>query len=106
MLAAAQDKKRRLIWIFLKMTRPIAQGDLWHELVTNFSDRLMCLISADDLRQECVSLSSGLSWERTVEEMRDVLVSNPVFAGLKQCAHLIVRFKTDGALWVDRSDPR
>ena len=92
-------------WIVLKMSRPIAQGDLWHELIVRFADRLVCLVSADELRHECVSLSSGLSWERTVEEVRDVLVNNPVFAGLNKCRHLIVRFKTDGALWVDRSDP-
>jgi hypothetical protein len=92
-------------WIFLKMSRPVAQGDLWHELITRFADRLVCLVSADELRQECVSISAGLSWEQTVEEVRDVLVNNPVFAGLNKCRHLIVRFKTDGALWVDRSDP-
>jgi hypothetical protein len=92
-------------WIFLKMSRPVAQGDLWHELIARFADRLVCLVSADELRHECVSISSGLSWERTVEEVRDVLANNPVFAGLNQCRHLIVTFKTDGALWVDRSDP-
>jgi hypothetical protein len=92
-------------WIFLKMSRPIAQGDLWHELIARFANRLVCLVSADELRQECVSIRSGLSWEQTVEEVRDVLVNNPVFAGLNQCRHLIVRFKTDGALWMDRSDP-
>jgi hypothetical protein len=91
--------------ILLKMSSPIAQGDLWYELIDRFSGRLVCLVSADELRQECVSISSGLSWERTVEETLDLLVKNPVLAGLNRCTHLIVRFKTDGALWVDRSDP-
>jgi hypothetical protein len=99
------EARKKPDWIFLKMTRPIAQGDLWHALSTRFSDRLVCLISADDLRQECVSISCGLSWERTVEEVRDVVTHSPVFAELKKCRHLIVRFKTDGALWVDRSEP-
>ncbi len=91
-------------WILLKMSRPIAQGDLWHELVERFADRLICLVSADELRQECVGISQGLSWERTVEEVRDGLSRNPLLASLNRCRHLIVSFAADGALWVDRSD--
>jgi hypothetical protein len=90
-------------WILLKMSRPIAQGDLWYALIEDFADRLVCVVSADELRHECVSLSRGLSWERTVEEMRDGLLNKPALAGLNRCRHLIVSFESDGALWVDRS---
>lgn len=90
-------------WIVLKMSRPVAQGDLWFELTERYADRLVCVISADDLRQECVSLSVGLSWERTIDEMRAIIGQNPALGSLRKCAHLIVRFRTDGALWIDRS---
>lgn len=89
-------------WIVLKMARPLAQGDLWHTLTNRFSDKLVCVISADDLRQECVSVSHGLSWERTIEEVCAAVLENPVLKGLSQCRHLIVRFKSDGALWIRR----
>ena len=96
-------------WIVLKMSRPVAQGDLWHALIERYADRMVCVVAADELRHECVSLSRGLSWERTVEEVRDGLLHNPVLAGLNRCRHLIVSFDADGALWVDRppkSEPR
>ena len=96
-------------WILLKMSRPIAQGDLWHALIEDFADRLVCVVSADELRRECVNISRGLSWERTVEEVRDGLLNNPALADLNRCRHLIVSFESDGALWVDhskKSEPR
>jgi hypothetical protein len=89
-------------WIVLKMARPLTQGDLWHALTSRFSDKLVCVISADDLRQECVSVSHGLGWERTIEEVCAAVLENPVLKGLSQCRHLIVRFKCDGALWIRR----
>jgi hypothetical protein len=96
-------------WILLKMSHPVAQGDLWYALIEDFADRLVCVVSADELRHECVNISRGLSWERTVEEVRDGLLNNPALAGLDRCRHLVVTFECDAALWVDRppkSEPR
>lgn len=90
-------------WIVLKMSQPVAQGDLWHE-VSRFTGRMVCVVSAHELRQECVNISRGLSWERTVEEVRDALLNNPTLAPLAKCRHLIVRFSDDGALWLDNTD--
>ncbi len=90
-------------WIVLKMSQPIVKGDLWHELVPRFKERLVCVVSADELRQECVRISRGLSWEHTVEEVRDGLLNNHAVAPLAQCRHLIVRFAADGVLWLDRA---
>ncbi len=98
-----QNRQTTPDWILLKMSRPVAQGDLWHALIERYADRLVCVVSADELRHECVSLSRGLSWERTIEELRDGLSHNPALAGLGCCRHLIVSFGADGALWVDRS---
>jgi len=91
-------------WIVLKMSQPIAQGDLWHEAVSGFADRLVCVVSAHELRQECVNISRGLSWERTAEDVRDAILNNPALAALARCRHLIVRFWADGALWLDNTD--
>ncbi len=59
------------------------------------------MVSVDELRRERVKISPGLSWERTVEEVRDALRQNSSLASLTQCAHLIVRFASDGVLWLD-----
>jgi hypothetical protein len=90
--------------ILLKMSDPIARGDLWHDLVRKFDNRFVCLVSAADLRRECAALSSGLSWERTVDDLRTGLLHNHLLSSLTRCRHLVVTLSADGALWLDRSD--
>lgn len=93
-------------WVLLKMSGPLCQGDLWHRLQEKrFSDRLICIVSAGELRRECVSLSKGLSWEGSVDDLRIALQSNPVLNRLAtRPRHLIVTFHGDGALWLNNSD--
>jgi hypothetical protein len=93
-------------WIVLKMSGPVCQGDLWHR-VARERRRLIVVVSAHELREECVRLGSGLSWERTVEELQEALRSSPVLRKLTSVPrHLIVTFSADGALWLDNSGPR
>jgi RyR domain len=92
-------------WIILKMSGPVCRGDLWARLKEGrYKDRLIVVVSAQDLRQECVRLSTGLSWERTVEELHEALYTSPL---LKEIAtlprHLLVMFSGDGALWLDNT---
>jgi len=90
-------------WIVLKMSGPVCQGDLWAEL-RPYSDRLIVIVSANDLRRECVRMSKGLSWERTVEELRCALRTTPLLRDLESVpCHLLVTFSADGALWLDNT---
>ena len=89
------------VWILLKLSDPIAQGDLWHALVPVLADRLVVLVAAEDLRREPVRIGKGLSWERTLEDLADEL--NKGLKPLRQAAHLIVTFGGDAAVWIDRS---
>lgn len=92
-------------WVLLKMNGPVCQGDLWPTLAKDFGDRLICVVSANDLRKECVSMSNGLSWERTVEDLHHALHASPVLQSLKTVPrHLIVTFSADGALWLDNTN--
>jgi hypothetical protein len=91
-------------WIVLKMSGPIAHGHLWHQLIPKYADRVICLVSVDELRQENVSISCGLSWERTAEDVRTALLEKSALAPLRSCRHLIVRLCADGALWLDSID--
>jgi hypothetical protein len=91
-------------WIVLKMSGPVCQGDLWHRLAKEHSQRLIVVVSAHELRQEGVRLGSGLSWERTVEELRRALRFNPVLQNIASIPrHLVVTFSADGALWLDNT---
>jgi len=94
-------------WIVLKLAGPIGQGDLWDKLMTcQPRQRLVILTSARLLRRVDVRLSQGLSWERTVEHLRQELDENPAIRQLGAARHLIVNFEGDGAIWIDfsRSD--
>ena len=92
--------------ILLKMSEPVAQGELWHFLSdkSNYlADRLICLVAARDLRRERLALDRGLSWEATLDDLRVALDTHPAARLLLNCRHLIVTFSADGAFWLDRT---
>lgn len=91
-------------WIILKMSKPIGHGDLWYNLLSYHRERLVCIVSIDELRLDSVNIARGLSWERTVEDLRHALSSNPTFGPLNTLPHLLVSISTDAVLWVDRSN--
>lgn len=106
-------------WYVLKLSAPVAQGDLWRELEKrhrqewtsgevarpDVSDRLVVMVSAADLRRESGHLSCGLSWESTVEDLRALIGHGGALSSLARLPrHLIVSFDSDGALWLDNSD--
>lgn len=84
--------------VILKMSRPLSQGPLWKHLLEHHADRLVVVISADDLRAEEINLSRRLSWERTALDFVRALAHNEKLKDLKLIPHLIVRFGQDGAL--------
>jgi RyR domain len=90
--------------VILKMSRPLAHGDLWRELAERWSDRLIVLVSADNLRLEDVRVTKGLSWESTVDDLIAELRTNPAIRNLRSCRYLVVTLRGDAALWLD--EPR
>jgi len=90
-----------LRWIILKMSRPLARGDLWRILAERWHERLIVVVSGDNLRQEDVRASRGLSWESTVDDLVREIKSNPTISELKSCRHLVVALSGDAALWLD-----
>lgn len=90
-------------WIILKLTRPIASGELWNELKNNYAEKLITIVSADELRAEDYKIMRGYSWEQTIEDTRDALFSSTLYALMKS-KHLIISFKNDGALWLNNSN--
>ncbi|MGA3398636.1 MAG: RyR domain-containing protein [Acetobacteraceae bacterium] len=98
-------------WMLLKLSDPIAQGDLWRTLVPakngapSHADRMVCLVSVDDLRNEDVRITPGVSWEKTLEDLSDELRS-PTLAPLARCRHLVVVIGGEAVLWIDRESER
>lgn len=97
-------------WIILKTAAPLASGDLWHALtpvqpnedaVGRLGERLVVVVSADDLRCESAAISKGVSWERTAVDIADAVRDNPAFIRVSACRYLIVMFGAEGAVLVD-----
>jgi hypothetical protein len=90
-------------WIVLKMTSPVCKGDLWWNLsrVGGPADRLVVVLSVNDLRLEDLRVSKGISWERTAIDLVREMKNNPELAGLRQSRHVIVTLHEEGALWIE-----
>lgn len=84
-------------WILLKMSRPVAQGGLWGFLYQRFADRLIVVMTIDDLRREAVHISRGLSWEGTAQSLLQELRRAPTVNALSFCAHVAVLLGPEGA---------
>ena len=83
--------------VVCKMHRPLASGDLWGHISKNHSERLVVVVTADDLRASGMNISRSLSWERTAKEFVWQMAYNAGI-GLTGCTNLVVRFGLEGAI--------
>jgi hypothetical protein len=90
-------------WLLVNTARPVAQGGLWEALYRNHRDRLIAVMTVNDLRGEQVQISRHLSWERTAQDLVWGFLYNPSLSKLAQCAHVIVSFGTAGVLLFSQS---
>jgi hypothetical protein len=102
----SQDREGKKPWLVIKMSYPVGVGDLWSTIRENISvqERVIVVVSADDLRCNEVLLSSNRSWEQTIQDIDREFEDNVVFQPLKKARHLIVNFGCEGAVWFDCSD--
>jgi len=94
----ASLKKGNRPLVLVKMSSPIAKGSLWEKVQKHHAERMIVVVSADDLRQEGVKISRRISWERTAKEFVWQMACNPGLVALNNCACLIVRFGLEGAI--------
>jgi hypothetical protein len=100
---ALQTEDRKPI-VVLKMSRPLATGKLWELVRKNHADRLVVVISANDLRECGVNISRRLSWERTAQDFIWQMANNRAVRSLADCANLVVRFGIDGTILYTRRE--
>ena len=84
------------------MAQPVAQGDLWKGLLRDCAERLVVVMTLDDLRLSEVKISRELSWERTAGDLAAELIRHPAVNGLVHCAHVVVSLQTGGAVLLSR----
>ena len=102
---AATPKESARPWVILKMTCPVASGDLWRRLLRDHADRLVVVMTLNDLRLSDVKISRELSWERIAGDLARELVRHPAVNGLVNCAHVVVSLGTGGAVLLSRRGP-
>jgi len=102
--AILEDGKKPVV--IYKMSRPLASGKLWDHVRSFHSERLVLVVSADDLRASGVNISRCLSWERTALDFVWQMASNPALSPLANCSNLVVRFGLEGAIHYMRGDNR
>ncbi len=90
------------VWVVLKIAKPVVQGPLWEHLLQHFAERLIVVMTVEDLRDSEVQISHQLSWERTAQDLFWELTYNPRVNGTSRCAHTVVSFGTTGAFLLSR----
>ena len=88
-------------WIIIKMSSPSAQGGLWERLYRCHADRLLVILTSNDLRRSEVQVSKELSWESTALDLIRELSQNPRINALSRCAYVVVSFDLAGALLME-----
>ncbi|RVD82802.1 uncharacterized protein DFL_007213 [Arthrobotrys flagrans] len=89
------------------MAPKLASGSVWETIRNGVHteggiqdpEKLVVVVSANDLRAEGVQLSHGLSWEKTCEDFVEQLGSVGRLVSLVTCAHLVVLFNCDGVIY-------
>ncbi len=89
-------------WIVCKTELPDFDGALWKTLTAHWQ-RLVLVISAAELRKGEARISAGLSWEATLQDLWRELAHGTLKRLLAACAHLVITFDTEAALWIDFS---
>ncbi|KHE91959.1 MAG: AAA family ATPase [Candidatus Scalindua rubra] len=100
-LAIREENVNALDWVVLKMSSPVSQGDLWRLLSNKFMEKLVVIVSIDDIRCEEVAVNKGLSWEDSIQSLIFGLNSNTAVRNLMKCRHLVINFGSEGALWIN-----
>jgi hypothetical protein len=95
-------KPKKNLWTVLKTSKPGASDALWRVFVKTFGDRLVIVVTADDLRRAGLQISRQLSWEQTVEDAVLQICKSSGLRSLLHCRHLVISFGTAGVLHIER----
>jgi len=87
-------------WIVCKTELPDYDGAFWKKLKTH-REKLVVVLTAAQLRKGDVRISKGLSWEATLLDLHRELNTGSLQPLAKDCAHLVISFETEAALWID-----
>jgi len=83
----------------LKTNQPLLDGYLWKTLMNRERiDKLITLISIDELREYDIKVSKGVSWEQTCLDLCYELVHHSLLKQLIKCKFFVVSMGVAGAV--------
>lgn len=91
-------------WIIFKTAMPAFEGSLWQHLIANHADKVIVVMTVDDLRRKEIQLLRRLSWERAAQDLVSEIRENPALRALNKCRSVIVSFGTAGAIVLPRGE--
>ncbi|MFP5247462.1 MAG: ATP-binding protein, partial [Thermoanaerobaculia bacterium] len=89
-------------WIIFKTSVPAFEQDLWEHLIEHHRDKLIVVMTVEDLRRKQVQLLRRLSWERAAQDLAYEMFHSEALTALNECQHVIVSFGTAGAMHFSR----
>lgn len=95
---AVKSPSRKTSWVLVKVAHPVANGPLWEQLISNFADSLVVVVSVSDLRKANMQIGYGLSWEQISNEIVHAVINDP---NLLKPSVVVVSLGTSGAVVVD-----
>jgi hypothetical protein len=84
--------------VVLETARPLSPSPLFDHLRQWHAERLVLVVSADDLRAAGVSVSRRLSWERTARDFIWQMQNNSDLRLLAGLPNVVIRFGVEGAI--------
>jgi hypothetical protein len=89
-------------WVIYRLFSPLFSGNLWHEFQKCLSAHKVLLLRVDDIRQLNTSISKGLSWEQTVQDIINEIYIKRAIAlhPLRIAEYVILSFGCTGTLFL------
>lgn len=93
-------------WMIYRPYPPIFTGNLWRSLRHRLGQKDVLVLGANDLRTLDVSISKGLSWEQTLQDLITEIYckGNISLHPLREAAQVIISFGHTGTLLIRNSN--
>lgn len=89
-------------WVIYRAYPPIFEGNLWHEFSKGTGKKGVFITRIDDIRKLNTSISKGLSWEQTIQDVIDEIYfkRNISLHPLRTIEYIIISFGCTGTLFL------
>jgi len=89
-------------WAIFRGYPPLFEGNLWQEIQKGTGSKKIILLRADDLRRLNISISKGLSWEQTIQDITNEIYfkCNISLHPLRTMEYVLISFGCTGTLLI------